>query len=297
LVEPISLDEAFLDTSGTERLFGTPRSIAVAIKQRIRQETNLIASVGVAPNKFLAKLASDLGKPNGLVSVDSEKVAEFLAPLPIGRIWGVGAKAEQRLHALGFRTIGQIAAAPQEILMDHFGKLGQHIHELAHGLDSRTVVPDSESKSISSETTFPQDITDRAVLRSWLLELTDQVAVRLRSAGIRAYTIELKVRSTDFQTHTRSITLPNATDVTQEIWNAVANLFDRRVPNSILPARLIGVGATKLVRDAPLQQLLFEDGARHKQRAADGVSDTIRQRFGDGAIRRAGSLRDVPKNK
>jgi DNA polymerase IV len=291
LVEPLSLDEAFLDVTGTAQLFGPPREVARAIKQRICAETNLIASVGVAPKKFLAKLASDVGKPDGLVVVEPDKVHEFLAPLPVGRIWGVGAKAERRLHQLGFRTIGQIASAPQQVLVDHFGESGRHFHELARGLDDRVVVPDWKATSISSETTFPSDIADRELLRSWLLELTDQIAGRLRYARMRAHTIEIKVRSSDFQTHTRSMTLGNATDLTDEVWKAVSELFDGRVSDSVLPARLIGVGATKLERDAPMQRLLFDEESRLKQHAVDHASDKIRERFGDDAIRRAAVLR------
>jgi DNA polymerase-4 len=229
--------------------------------------------------------------------VEPGKIHEFLAPLPVGRIWGVGAKAERRLQQLGFRTIGQLAAAPEQLLRDHFGESGRHFHELARGLDDRVVVPDWQAKSISSETTFPYDIADRALLRSWLLELTDQVAARLRGSKTRANTIEIKVRSSDFQTHTRSVTLDNPTDVTDAVWKAVAELFDRRIPNSVLPARLIGVGATKLERDAPLQRLLFEDGSHVKQHSVDTASDKIRERFGDGAIRRAGVLRGSPEQR
>jgi DNA polymerase-4 len=256
----------------------------------VRAETNLIASVGVAPNKFLAKLASDAGKPDGLVVVEPGRIDEFLAPLPVGRIWGVGAKAERRLHELGLRTIGQLAAAPQQILIDHFGELGRYFSDLAHGIDSRAVVPDWQAKSISSETTFPNDIADRTVLRSWLLELSDQVSARLRSAECCAHTIEIKVRSSDFQTHTRSTTLSEPTDVSGEVWRAAAELFDHRIPHSILPARLLGVGAAGLMRHAPVQRLLFDEASRQKQYAADHASDEIRERFGDDAIRRAGVL-------
>src|SRR5262245_757853 len=150
LVEPLSLDEAFLDVRGCEGLFGPAADMARQIKSRIRAETDLIASVGVAPNKFLAKLASDHGKPDGLVVVPAETVADFLGPLPVSRIWGVGAKAEKRLHALGIRTIGQLAALPEQAAQDHFGEVGRHIWQLAHGHDDREVIPDREAKSIST---------------------------------------------------------------------------------------------------------------------------------------------------
>lgn len=166
LVEPLSLDEAFLDVHGCEGLFGPAPDIARQIKERIRAETGLVASVGVAPNKFLAKLASDYGKPDGLVVLPADRVAEFLAPLPVGRLWGVGAKGENRLHVLGVHTIGQLAALPERVLVGHLGDVSRHLWQLAHGEDDRDVVPDREAKSISTETTFAQDIGDRQVLRT-----------------------------------------------------------------------------------------------------------------------------------
>jgi DNA polymerase IV len=151
-VEPLSLDEAFLDVCGCEGLFGPAPEIARKIKNRIRAETGLIASVGVAPNKYLAKLASDIGKPDGFVVLEPNKVTEFLATLPVSRIWGVGKKGEKRLHDMGIRTIGQIAALPEEALSDRFGEMGRHIWQLAQGQDDRSVVPDREAKSVSTET-------------------------------------------------------------------------------------------------------------------------------------------------
>ena len=290
LVEPLSLDEAFLDVRGCERLFGAPPEIAREIKRRIRAEMDLVASVGVAPNKLLAKLASDFGKPDGLVVVKSERVAEFLAPLPVGRIWGIGAKAEKRLHDLGIRTVAQLAAAPEQLLIDQFGESGRSFRQLAQGMDDRCVVPDEAAKSISTETTFARDIGDRAVLRSWLLELADHVAWRLRQIGARARSVELKVRCSDFQTHTRSATLRESTDTTEVIWNAVAELFDRRISDRLMPLRLVGVGASGLERNAAVQHQLFDEADRNKQKALDSASDQIRERFGDQAVRRAGVL-------
>jgi DNA polymerase-4 len=166
LVEPLSLDEAFLDVHGCEGLFGPAPEIARQIKARIRGQTGLVASVGVAPNKFLAKLASDHGKPDGFVIVLPDCVADFLCPLPVGRLWGVGTKGQKRLHALGIRTIGQLAALPERVLADQFGDSGRHIWRLAHGQDRRSVVPDREAKSISTETTFAHDLGDRHILRT-----------------------------------------------------------------------------------------------------------------------------------
>jgi DNA polymerase-4 len=204
LVEPLSLDEAFLDVRGCEKLFGPAEEIARRAKDRIRMETGLVASVGVAPNKFLAKLASDHGKPNGLVLLPADKVVEFLTPLPVGRLWGVGAKGEKRLHALGLRTVGQLAALPEALLVSHFGEQGKHLWHLAHGLDDRRVMPDRDAKSISTETTFAHDLADKEALRSCLLELVDHLAGRLRSHGLRARTVDVKIRSADFRTWTRS---------------------------------------------------------------------------------------------
>jgi DNA polymerase-4 len=290
LVEPLSLDEAFLDVRGCEGLFGSGPEIARRIKERIRAETGLVASVGVAPNKFLAKLAGDLGKPDGLAVLPADKVGEFLAPLPVGRIWGVGARAEKRLHALGVRTVGELAALPERVLAGQFGEAGRHLWELAHGRDDRAVVPDREAKSVSTETTFARDLGDREVLRGILLEMVDQVAGRLRQHGLRARTVELKVRSSDFRTRSRSRSLAEPSDVTEEIWRAAGELFGRALTADVLPVRLLGVGATKLTRGAAVQGLLFDDDGRERQRAVDRAVDAIRRQFGDGAIRRGRAL-------
>jgi DNA polymerase IV len=289
LVEPLSLDEAFLDVHGCEGLFGSGPEIARRIKERIKAETGLTASVGVAPNKFLAKLASDLRKPDGLVVVPTDGIVGFLSPLSVGRIWGVGAKAEKRLHALGVRTIGQLAAFPEQVLTDHFGEMGRHVWQLAHGQDNRAVVPDREAKSISTETTFAQDIGDRATLRDWLLDLTDHLASRLRHADLRARTVEVKIRSSDFRTRNRAQALDQATNVTDVIWQAAQQIFDRGLTDDIMPVRLLGVGASRLTRETVIQGDLFDAGHRQRQESLDQTLDTIRGHFGDAAIRR-GSL-------
>jgi DNA polymerase IV len=291
LVEPLSLDEAFLDVHGCERLFGPVKDIASQIKNRIRAETGLIASVGVAPNKYLAKLASDVGKPDGFVALQPDQVIAFLAPLPISRIWGVGAKGEKRLHDLGIRTIGQIASLPEKELSDRFGEMGRHIWQLAHGKDDRTVVADREAKSVSTETTFAHDIADRSILRVWLLDLVDHLASRLRHENIWARTIDVKIRSSDFRTVTRSMTLPEATHLTNVIWKASAELFERSLTRDLLPVRLLGVGATRLTREAIVQGNLFEEDPHPRQAVLDQTIDTIRSQFGAASIKR-GSLLD-----
>ena len=286
LVEPLSLDEAFLDVRGCEGLFGPAPEVARRVKQRVRAETSLIASVGVAPNKFLAKLASDHGKPDGLVVVPPEQVVAFLAPLPVGRLWGVGAKAEKRLHQLGVRTVGQLAALPERHLVERFGDLGRHVWLLAHGRDERAVVPDREAKSISSETTFAQDIGDRDVLRAWLLDLVDHLGGRLRAQGVRARTVELKLRSSDFRTRVRSLSLSEPTDLTEPLWEAARELFERSLTAEVLPLRLLGVGGSNLSRDAAVQGDLFDGERRARQGQLDRAVDAIRGQFGAAAIRR-----------
>lgn len=294
LVEPLSLDEAFLDIHGCEELFGSAPVIADKLKARIKSETGLTASVGVAPNKFLAKLASDHGKPDGLVVVNPDRVSEFLHPLPVGRIWGVGAKAEKRMHALGIDTIGQVARLPIQILIDHFGEMGGHIWKLASGEEERLVVPDRDAKSISSETTFAEDIEDRDTLKMWLLDLTDHLASRLRHAGLKARTVELKIRSSDFQTRHRAKALPEATNLTDLLWRTAQEIFERGVTPDLFPVRLLGVGGTRLTRDAAVQRNLFDAAEHDRQQSLDQTIDAIRGQFGAAAVRR-GSLVDRKK--
>jgi DNA polymerase-4 len=290
LVEPLSLDEAFLDVRGCEGLFGSAPEIGRQIKTRVKTETGLVASVGVAPNKFLAKLASDHGKPDGFVVLPPDKVTEFLAPLPVGRIWGVGAKGEQRLHALGIRTIGELAATPEKTLLDHFGEMGLSMWHLAHGRDDRSVVPDREAKSISTETTFTYDIGDHKVLRDCLLNLVDELASRMRHEGLRGRTIELKIRSSQFETRTRSLSVDEPTNTTKVIWQAALKLLEKSLTPDILPVRLLGVGAIRLSRDGVVQGQLFGEDVREYDSALDLTIDAIRGQFGTEAIHRASQL-------
>ena len=290
LVEPLALDEAFLDVRGSVGLFGSPVEIAWKIKGAIAQELDLVASVGVAPNKFLAKVASDLEKPDGLVVVEKGAEQDFLDPLPVGRLWGVGRVSGRAFEQLGIRTIGQLARMPQETLAFKFGSAGEHLWQLAHGLDDRAVVPEHQAKSISHETTFERNVGDREVLRAWLLDLTDQVSRRVRRHGIRGRTVQLKVRFADFRTITRSQSLPEPTDVTEELWNAACRLFDLRLPTPLPPVRLLGMGVSGLERSREEQGLLFDGEERERQRRLDGVTDRIRERFGADSIGRASSV-------
>lgn len=289
IVEPLSLDEAFLDVAGSEKLFGPAAEIACRLKQQIREETRLVASVGVAPNKFLAKVASDLEKPDALVVVAPDRVKEFLDPLAVGRIWGVGKVANQQFERLGIRTIGQLGSLSPEALKSLFGSSGEHYWRLAHGIDDRRVVPDREAKSISSETTFAVDIDDIEVLRAWLMELTEQVGRRLRRHSLAGRTVQLKVRFADFKTITRSLTLAEATNSTDDIWQSAVQLLTTRLPARRLPIRLLGVGITGL-GGAEQQGSLFDEAERNKQRQLDSVADQIHARFGKNSIGRASGL-------
>ncbi|MCE9553895.1 MAG: DNA polymerase IV [Planctomycetes bacterium] len=299
LVEPLSLDEAFLDVTGSEALFGRSESIGHQVKDAIRQEISLIASVGVAPNKFLAKIASDLNKPDGFTVVSPLAIQEFLDPLPVERLWGVGRQTSKVFHGLGVRAIGQLRQLTPTLLKSHFGGHGEHLWELAHGIDPRPVVPDREAKSISHETTFAQDIDDQETLRAWLLELTEQVARRLRRHDLRGQTVEIKVRFADFRTITRSRKLSEATSGTSELWEAVNELLNTRVPGDRLPVRLLGMGVSDIDRSGVTQGQLFDQEDRGKQGKLDEVGDMLRERFGSQALRRGSALehkaRHLPK--
>jgi DNA polymerase-4 len=290
LVEPLSLDEAFLDVTGSESLFGPSASIGRKIKQEIREELRLTASVGVAPNKFLAKVASDLEKPDGFVVVDSQRVQEFLDPLPVGRLWGVGRVAGEAFDRLGVRTIGELRQLSPELLRRRFGESGEHFRRLAHGIDERRVVPDREAKSISHETTFAKDLDDPHVLRAWLLELSEQAAWRLRRHKLRGRTVTIKVRFDDFQTITRSQTLDEPTDITQEIAQTALGLLTDRMPARRLRVRLLGVGISGFDNPEQVQVGLFADDDRRRQTRLDETADRLKERFGSNALQRASSL-------
>jgi DNA polymerase-4 len=287
LVEPLSLDEAFLDVTGSRSLFGSPVEIARAIKTRIRSEVELTASAGVAPNKFLAKVASDLRKPDGLVEVRPGEEAAFLRELPISRLWGVGPAAEAALARLGARTIGELAAMAPRVLVERLGSSGAHLQALARGEDDRPVVPWEDPKSVGAEETFERDTRDLARLRRTLLGQADRVAAELRGLGLRGRTVTLKVRFADFQTLTRrasaSVPLADGGEIFRSAWETLV-----RLPRP-QPIRLIGLSVSGLQKDAdPRQLALFGPGARAER--VGRLSDELRARFGPGAIRRASLL-------
>ena len=267
LVEPLALDEAFLDVAGSEKLFGDGPTIAAAIKDAIRSELGLTASGGVAPNKFLAKLASDLDKPDGLVVVPADDIEGFLDPLSIERVWGVGKQTLKKFHRLNVKTIKDLRGLDRKTMTQFFGINSEHFWRLSRGLDTRPVVPDRIAKSVSHETTFSRDIMDPEPLRAWLLELTQQVGRRMRRHEIRGRTVQIKVRFSDFRTITRSLSLGEPSSSSNELEAAVEELFSRvEITDGI---RLVGMGVSNLTSAETKQQMLFDNEQRNRDNRLD----------------------------
>ena len=288
LIERISIDEAFLDVTGRVPDIAAAESLARQVKREIRADLRLTASVGVAPNKFLAKLASDLRKPDGLVVIRPGEAEEFLAPLPVGKLWGVGPKTERRLQSAGLRTIGELARAPIAQLRRLVGAWGDVLYELARGVDHRPVEAVRETKSISSETTFPRDLHDIAQMRKTLAHLSRDVAQRLREEELRARTVAIKVRFEDFRTITRQTTLPEATDQEPAVRNAAYRLLDE-VDRQGQGIRLLGVRGSSLEQEQQLS--LFDPKTMRKAELARTIS-YLRQRYGPAVVRWAGETRE-----
>jgi DNA polymerase-4 len=299
LVEPVSLDEAFLDVTGAERLLGDGVAIARAIKARVREELALVASVGVAPSKLVAKIASDIDKPDGLRVVAAAGVAEFLAPLPVARLWGVGAVTQEKLGALGLRTIGDVAGYPPAVLQARLGAhQGTQLAALARGEDVREVEPGGMPVSIGHEETFDMDLGRKDDIAVLLLGQADRVAARLRGLGLRARVVQLKIKYADFRLVTRRRTLDSATvDGTTIGRTAVDMLGELDVAEGRgkrLAVRLCGVSATGLEpRDAPRQLTLAEPVRHRGERLGDAI-DRIHARFGSGVVRRAVHVTGAP---
>ena len=287
LVEPISCDEAFLDVTGSQTLFGDAVTIARGLKDRIREELELTGSVGLATNKFLAKLASDLEKPDGFVIVPEGREAEFIAPLPIEKLWGVGPATGARLHGVGLHTIGAVAECSPQLLKAELGNQGPELRFLARGLDERPVQPDHEAKSISGETTFETDTDDMAFLSRVLLELADEVAERVRRTGVMARTVTLKLRYADFTTLTRDITLQEPTTAALVIHEQAKMLLSRE-KFAGRKVRLIGVGVSNLTLERQLS--MFDESGPRAERTEQAI-DELRDRFGHDAVERASLLR------
>lgn len=292
LVEPLSLDEAFLDLTGAERLFGTPMDVARAIKERVRQELDLVVSVGVGPSKFVAKIASDLGKPDGLVEVAPGEVLSFLHPLPVSRLFGVGKVTERKLSAMGIATIGDLAALPEDQVLPHLGAAGQQLWSLARGEDEREVIVDREPESIGHEDTFSRDKEDPEELGEIIQEQADRVARRLRAQGYQAKIIVVKVKSAKFKVRSRRKSLPRPTS-DANLMGQVARGLLATAMKGLGPLRLIGVTAAGLVDAEETQQLTFEDQdptAQEGERLGQAL-DQITSKFGEGILVRGTALK------
>jgi nucleotidyltransferase/DNA polymerase involved in DNA repair len=287
LVEKISIDEAFLDVTASDRLFGDGVNIARRIKQEVTEQEKLTVSIGVAPNKFLAKLASDLEKPDGLTVVEPGNEKEFLRPLPVERLWGVGDVTARKLHQYGIWKIGDIADSPRGLLERQFGvHSGARLRRLANGEDDRPVETGGERKQISRETTFLTDTDDRELIERTMLGLTEEVSARLRRKGLSARTVTIKLRLAPFETHTKRHTVDEDLFTTDAIWPIAQQLLAAADPGD-RPIRLIGVGVSGLhEREAETQLGLFEaEGSGSAERVAD-VMDKVSEKFGRGALKR-----------
>lgn len=294
-IQPISIDEAFLDLTGSQRLLGDSTSVARQIKQRVRAEVGLTISVGVAPNKFLAKLASDLQKPDGLTIITQKEIDELLPTLPIGKIWGIGPRTNAKLNDLGIRTIGDIRKLTLKVLTDRFGSEGARYHHLSFGRDERPVTPDSKAKSIGHEQTFGENIDDAEELRTILLEQVEHVASRLRKHHLLARGVTLKIRDGEFKTITRAGRFEEPSDATQVLWESARETFDKWANASFKPLRLLGVQANGLQMETS-QLDLFQDDCNARQRRLDDAVDEINSRLGSRAVRRGRGLRAVSED-
>ena len=292
VVEPLSIDEAFLDVSGMAKDLAAGAAVGRKLKERIRVEERLTASVGVAPNKFLAKVASDLEKPDGLVVLPVEEVPTRLWPLPVRRLWGVGPKSAEKLHGAGLRTIGDIARTPERSLAAIVGAhAAAHLAALARGADERPVDPSREAKSISEERTYGKDLTDPAEIDRALLARAEGVARELRRDGLAGRTVHLKVRTGDFTTWTRAHTLREPTDLADAIVGAARAMYRERIDLGRRGVRLLGVGVSGLVPAETAPATLFPDPAALRSRKLAAASDAVRDRLGEDAVTRAALLR------
>ena len=283
LVEPISLDEAFLDVTGAQKLFGDGREIAAKIRAQVEQEEGITCSVGIAQSKFIAKLASQHCKPNGMLEIKSDRILEFLHPLPVRALWGVGPKTAESLDRLGLHTVADIANTPRSTLIRALGDAtGESLYELAWGRDYRNVIPDEPEKSIGNEETFARDIDSPEEILAQFLRMAEKATARLRERGLFAKTVTMKIKFADFTTLSRAKTLPIGIDGTHETYEIVKKLY-LALNNEGARIRLVGVSLSNLLDEAPVQ---LELGARERGwRDADTAIDKAKARFGRGSVR------------
>ncbi len=287
-LEPLGLDEAYLDATGFESLHGSIRQMAVAIKQRIREELGFCASIGIASCKVVAKVASELSKPDGLLEVAGGEERSFLAPLPVARLPGIGKKAERILRGLNVNTIGELSIVPLSALKTHFGASGEILHRSATGIDDRKVEPPTAAKSISRETTFGKDTSDRSLLKATLRYLGERVGSELRQRGKQARCVTLKLRYADFTTITRSHTLSQASDTDQTIFDTGTKLLIKELAPEKQPVRLVGIGVSSLVE--PEGQLDMLDTSARRLEQLNKAVDRIRKKYGFTAIQTGRTL-------
>ena len=287
-LEPIGLDEAFLDVTGFASIHGSIRHMALAIKRRIKDELGLYASVGIASCKVVAKVTSDLSKPDGLLEVAKGEERSFLAPLPVAKLPGIGKKTERILNNLGINTIGQLSTMPLTTLKSHFGISGRALHRSANGTDDRKVEMPSTTKSFNRETTFDKDTASRSLLKATLRHLVERVGADLRERDKRTKCITLKLRYADFTTITRSHTLPQTTDSDQTLFVTAAKLLDRTLAPEKQPVRLIGIGVSNLVKSG--RQLEMLDSSAQRLTQLDRAIDGIRQKYGFTTIQTGRTL-------
>ncbi|MEM6363037.1 MAG: DNA polymerase IV [Planctomycetota bacterium] len=298
MVQPLSLDEAFLDVSGVRRLHGEPAFIGQQIKSTIRQELDLPASVGIAPLKFVAKIASDLNKPDGFVEVPNDGVTAFLDPLPVSRLWGVGKVGGQKLTRLGYHTIADLRVCEPSLLRRQFGSWGEHLWRLANGIDPRQVVVDHIAKGIGHERTFDEDLTDIDIMRGVISYLCESVARRLRRSQRRAGNVTLKYRREDFKTFSRATTFKQPTDDTTTIYRTSVTLLDEMRQREPRPVRLLGVSVGHLSEiNAPVQLALFSQPQRDASSAVDHLGDRIAAKLGQQGLYRGSSHQYVQAKK
>jgi DNA polymerase-4 len=287
-LEPVGIDEAYLDVTGFESLHGTIREMALKIKKRVKDELGLVASIGIASCKVVAKVASDHSKPDGLVEVPPGGEADFFAPLPIGKLPGIGKKTEQVLKGLGTTTLGELARMPLPALKNRFGAFGEELHRLTRGIDDRAVLPPGEAKSISRETTFPKDTSDREFLMATLRYLAERVGAELREHSKQTRCIAIKVRYEDFTTITRQRTLPQSTDTDQTIFQTGAELLRAALTADKRAIRLIGTGVSHF--NEPAGQLSLLEATDRRLEKLNRTIDRIRNKYGFTAIQTGRTL-------
>lgn len=287
-MEPVSVDEAFLDITGSYHFYQTPYKTCLAIKERIKKEVHLTASIGIAPTKMVAKIASDYSKPDGLLEIRPDKLFEFLWPLPIEKLWGVGQQTQKALNTMGIHTVEELAKYPAEKLYKNLGVHGRHLSDLANGIDEREVYIDDAIKSVSHEHTFERDVSDRDKIYSVLSLLSEKVSRRLRKYGLKGKTLTLKVRLSNFKTVTRAYTFTERINFFDEIYKKSRELFDLFYESS-MKIRLLGVCVSNY-DDPYVQETLFQSPLSEKREKIHKAVDAIKDKFGEKAIQRARNI-------